>query len=221
MSDTDSFINEVTEEVRRDRLFAALRKYGWIGVVVVLLVVGGASYNEYSKAKAEAAAQAAGDAITQALSADDAQARAEALAEIEVGEGPRILAEMLRAGELYAAGDAAGAVAALAPFVGDATLDAGYRDLAVLKTAMMGAGEIAPEERISMLAGIAAPGAPYRLLAEEQIAVAQVEAGDVDAAIEGLRAIAEDGAASQGLRQRARQMIVALGGDPVIATADG
>lgn len=54
-----------------------------------------------------------------------------------------------------------------------------------------------------MLAGIAAPGAPYRLLAEEQIAVAQVEAGDVDAAIEGLRAIAEDGAASQGLRQRA------------------
>lgn len=203
MSDTDSFINEVTEEVRRDRLFAALRKYGWIGVVVVLLVVGGASYNEYSKAKAEAAAQAAGDAITQALSADDAQARAEALAEIEVGEGPRILAEMLRAGELYAAGDAAGAVAALAPFVGDATLDAGYRDLAVLKTAMMGAGEIAPEERISMLAGIAAPGAPYRLLAEEQIAVAQVEAGDVDAAIEGLRAIAEDGAASQGLRQRA------------------
>lgn len=140
MSDTDSFINEVTEEVRRDRLFAALRKYGWIGVVVVLLVVGGASYNEYSKAKAEAAAQAAGDAITQALSADDAQARAEALAEIEVGEGPRILAEMLRAGELYAAGDAAGAVAALAPFVGDATLDAGYRDLAVLKTAMMGAG---------------------------------------------------------------------------------
>lgn len=221
MSDTDSFINEVTEEVRRDRLFAALRKYGWIGVVVVLLVVGGASYNEYSKAKAEAAAQAAGDAITQALSADEAQARAEALAEIEVGEGPRILAEMLRAGELYAAGDAAGAVAALAPLVGDATLDAGYRDLAVLKTAMMGAGEIAPEERISMLAGIAAPGAPYRLLAEEQIAVAQVEAGDVDAAIEGLRAIAEDGAASQGLRQRARQMIVALGGDPVIATADG
>lgn len=220
MSDTDSFINEVTEEVRRDKLYATFRKYGWIAVVVVLAIVGGAAWNEYSKSKAEKSARAAGDALTAALSQDAPQARADALAAADLEGAPRLLAEMLRAGELYDAGDAAGAIAALAPFVGDATLDAGYRDLAVLKTAMMGAGEIAPDERISMLAGIAAPGAPYRLLAEEQIAVAQIEAGDVDAAIEGLRAIAEDGGASQGLRTRARQLIVALGGDPV-ASADG
>ncbi|WP_417250703.1 tetratricopeptide repeat protein [Celeribacter sp.] len=220
MSNTDSFIDEVTEEVRRDKLYATLRKYGWIGVVLVVGIVGGAAFNEYSKAKRANAAQAAGDAITAALGASEAAERAEALGAIDAEGGPRLLAEMIRAGELYAAGDAAGAIAALAPFVGDATLDAGYRDLAVLKTAMMGAGEISVDERISMLAGIAAPRAPYRLLAEEQIAVAQVEAGDVDAAIEGLRAIAEDGGASQGLRQRARQMIVALGGDPV-ASADG
>ena len=29
MSDTDSFIDEVTEEVRRDALFAQFRRYGW------------------------------------------------------------------------------------------------------------------------------------------------------------------------------------------------
>ena len=33
MSNPDSFIDEVTEEVRRDRLFAVFRKYGWIGVL--------------------------------------------------------------------------------------------------------------------------------------------------------------------------------------------
>ena len=40
MSDTDSFIDEVTEEVKRDRLFATMRKYGWIAVLIVLLLVG-------------------------------------------------------------------------------------------------------------------------------------------------------------------------------------
>ncbi len=32
MSSQDSFVDEVTDELRRDRLFAAFRKYGWIGV---------------------------------------------------------------------------------------------------------------------------------------------------------------------------------------------
>ena len=44
MSNPDSFIDEVTEEVRRDRLFALFRKYGWIGLVVVLGIVGGAGW---------------------------------------------------------------------------------------------------------------------------------------------------------------------------------
>ena len=30
MHDSDSFISEVSEEVRRDRLYAALRRYGWL-----------------------------------------------------------------------------------------------------------------------------------------------------------------------------------------------
>ena len=44
MSETDSFIDEVTEEVRRDKLFALFRKYGWIGIAAVLLIVGGAAW---------------------------------------------------------------------------------------------------------------------------------------------------------------------------------
>jgi hypothetical protein len=51
MSSPDSFVDEVTDAVRSDRLYAAFRKYGWIGVVVVLLVVGGAGYNEWQKAQ--------------------------------------------------------------------------------------------------------------------------------------------------------------------------
>ena len=216
MSNTDSFIDEVTEEVQRDKLYAVLRKYGWIGIVAVVGIVGGAAYNEWSKSKAEAAAQANGDAITAALTSadDDAAARAEALSAAGITGAARIVSDMVRAGELHAAGDTTGAIAALAPYTVDATLDAIYRDLAVLKTTMIGADEIAPEDRIAQLAGIASPGAPYRLLAEEQIATAQVELGDVEAAVSGFRAISQDVEATEALRRRSLQMIVALGADP-------
>ena len=45
MSNPDSFIREVTEEVRRDRLYGYVRRYGWIAALLVLLVVGGAAWN--------------------------------------------------------------------------------------------------------------------------------------------------------------------------------
>ena len=46
MSETDSFIEEVTEEVRRDKLFGYLKKYGWIAVVVVVGAVGTTAWLE-------------------------------------------------------------------------------------------------------------------------------------------------------------------------------
>ena len=58
MSDTDSFIEEVTEEVRRDRLFAWMKRYGWMVIGAVIIVVGGAGFIEYRKAQATAQYQA-------------------------------------------------------------------------------------------------------------------------------------------------------------------
>ena len=34
MSETDSFLQEVSEELRRDKLYRNMRKYGWIGVLL-------------------------------------------------------------------------------------------------------------------------------------------------------------------------------------------
>ena len=63
--------------------------------------------------------------------------------------------------------------------------------------------------RLSALTG---PGAPYRLQAEEQIAVAEVALGQTDAALKRLLLLLEDGEASTALRWRVSQLIVALGG---------
>ena len=34
----DSFIDEVTEDLRRDRLFNAFRRYGWIAILLILAI---------------------------------------------------------------------------------------------------------------------------------------------------------------------------------------
>ena len=64
--ETDSFIDEVTEEVRRDRLFALFRRFGWIALAIILIIVAGTAWREYSQAQSRAAAQAWGDAVLAA-----------------------------------------------------------------------------------------------------------------------------------------------------------
>ena len=136
MSETDSFIDEVTEEVRRDRLFALMRKYGWIGIVAVLAIVGGAAFNEWQKAKVRAASEGFGDSILAAMESDDAGA---ALAAIEGVEGAQraALLQIMIAGEAQKAGKPAEAAAALASVAQDASLPRSLRDLAQLKAVML------------------------------------------------------------------------------------
>ena len=79
MSNTDSFIEEVTEEVHRDKLFALMRKWGWLAGLIIFGLVGGAAYNEWSKARAQAQAQAFGDAVLAGLAGDANQTLLEEL----------------------------------------------------------------------------------------------------------------------------------------------
>lgn len=216
MANQDSFIDEVNEEVRRDRLFAIFRRYGWIAVLVILLIVGGAAWNEWRKATAAAEAEARGDAVFAALSVQAPEARLELLDEFNTGESADLAAliGLFRAGIDLEMGDQRQAAEDLAAVASAPQASAVYRDLASLKSILAAGTNIPPEERIAQLQGMALPGAPFRLLAEEQIALAEIERGNIDTAITQLEQIAADQTASQGLRRRALQMIVAVGGSP-------
>ena len=72
------------------------------------------------------------------------------------------------------------------------------------------------DARKAALEALSAPGAPFRLLALEQIGLMQVDAGDLDAAIATMQSVLEDAEASKGLQDRAQTLIVALGGTPVL-----
>ena len=215
MSNQDSFIDEVTEEVRRDKLYALYKKYGWIAALAVILLVGGAGWNEWRKASAEAEARAMGDALLAALADDTPEGRAAALAAIDTPEEPgrRAITQLLQASTEVEAGNIDAARAIFDQVAADAALPARVRDLAALKSVILAGSALAPEERQSRLSAIAVPGSPYRLLALEQIALAEIEAGSTDKALETLSRIAEDAEATQDLRRRVSQLIVALGGE--------
>jgi len=210
VSNPESFIEEVTEEVRRDRLFALFRKYGWIGVLGVVLIAGGAAVTEWRKASNRAAAQAFGDAVMVALEQGTAPERRAALAAVPASADRAAILNLMLASD--PTDDRAGTLAALDRVASDATLPASYRDLAVLRRVVLSGSEMLLAERRAALDPIAAPGRPFRPLALEQLAYLLVEAGDMAGAIAALQALSQDQEAPSGLRQRATQMIVALGG---------
>mgnify|MGYP001420484503 CR=1 FL=1 len=219
MSETDSFIDEVTEEVRRDKLFAVFRKYGWIGVAAVLLIVGGAAFSEWRKARDRAAAESFGDAVVAALDSDDPAARVAALDAIAAdGDGEaavrRAVTQFLAADEALKAGDRAGALTRLEALAADAALSDDYRQLARLKAVILAGASMEAAARDAALAELAQPGAPFRALAMEQQAVALMADGKTDEALALARQVLQEPDATPGLQRRVTQLIVALGGEP-------
>ncbi|MFY9212919.1 MAG: hypothetical protein WAO69_17535 [Aestuariivita sp.] len=215
MSDSDSFINEVTEEVRRDQLYGYLRRYGWIAVVVILGIVGGTAFNEYRQSQASAQAQALGDALIDALEEQDAMSRAGALAAVEVqSAGGQAVRDFLLATEQAAAGRTEDAIATLDGITENGDVADIYRQIAAFKSLTLQTDTLALEERRLSFEGLAQPGAPLRVLAEEQLALIDIEAGQIDAAIARLQSLLIDSEVTSDLQQRARQAIVSLGGDP-------
>ncbi|SFR18176.1 hypothetical protein [Poseidonocella sedimentorum] len=212
MSDTDTFIDEVSEEVRRDRLYKTMRRYGWIAVVLVLALVGGAAFNEYRKAERRAEAEALGDATLAALEAESPADRASALAALAEGDAAPVLA-LMAAAESLAAGEREDAVAALDRIATDGETSADYRQLAAFKALLLTAGTGDIEELRLGFATMAEPGNPYRLLAEEQLALLDLRAGDTEAAVSRLETMLVDAELSAGQRTRVSQLLVALGAD--------
>jgi len=208
VSESDSFIDEVTEEVRRDRLFALMRKYGWIGILGVVLIVSGTGYVEWQKARAAARAEAFGDAVLAAMDAED---RIAALAAVQADGAQVAITQLLSAGEM---GQGAEAAAALQAVAADASLPANLRALADLKAVLAAGDTMAPDTRDATLARLAVAGAPFRPLAMEQQALVLLGKGETEAAIALARQILLEPELTAGLQQRVTQLIVALGADP-------
>ena len=215
MSDTDSFLQEVSEELRRDKLYRNIRKYGWIAIVLVFIIVGAATYREYMKSQAETEAELFGTNIIDALNQTDSADRISKLKEIIApGHNSRAIVAMLLSAEAIGNEPTTLEMNGLKDVAESLSIDAHYRDLLNFKILLGSAEIMSVEERVKAYNTLSEPGNPYRLLAEEQMALIELELGNTDNAVEKISQILLDAELTSGLRNRATQMLIALGKDP-------
>lgn len=205
----DSFISEVTQELRRDRLAIAMRRYGWVVLALILLLVAGAAYREWSILHHQKQSQEFGDAILAATEGSDP---AKALEAVPVNTaGQKAVTQMLSAEAAVSAGELEAAIADFESIAGNADMSRIDRDLASLKTIMLHDSTTELAERDALLTELTAAGAPFRLLALEQKAVALVEAGRDEDAATLIRKILQEQGLTDSLRDRLTQMMMVLG----------
>lgn len=215
----DSFIDEVTDELRRDKLFGFFRRYGWIAILIILGIVGGAIWREWSLSHERQEAQAWGDAILAAQASGDPAALTKV--DPDGSSGRRALATLLAAGQWAESGGTDAAVEALRTLAGDNESDGVLKELAQLKLVMLTGSSMDAAEKDEILTRLSRAGAPFELLGLEQKAVALLEAGREEDAVTLIRQIQKKEGQSAALRQRLSDMMIVLTGEPESAAVPG
>jgi hypothetical protein len=225
-NESDSFIQEVDEGLRQDRMLALAKKYGpaLIGAFVVFIAgLGGWQLwksQRIASARAHGVEYAAAQELVQAGNLDQAKEEFARLA----GEGPRTyraMARMERAAILAEQGDLENALAEF-----DAAAEAA-RDPVMRETAQLRAAYIAAETQDFdalqvRLQPLLNSESRLSYLARELLAVEAWEAGDTELARSTLQELTLAFEAPNSMRQRAQVALSVLGAAPEASTpADG
>lgn len=211
-----NFIEEVDEEVRRDRLETLWKRFSpfIIGAVAILLlaVAGHQVWKHFEDQKAAAAGAAFSAALTQAQTGKQAEA-AQMLADLAktAPKGFAQLARFQQAAMLIDAKDVPAAIAVYDAIAADSGVEPRFRDLARYLAAFHGLDSLEPDLLRQKLAGIVADS-PWYANARELQALVDLKAGNTEAARKQLTTLADDPLVPAGLRGRAAELLAALGG---------
>tara|TARA_B110000003_G_scaffold114454_1_gene117081 strand:- start:1609 stop:2256 length:648 start_codon:yes stop_codon:yes gene_type:complete len=213
LSNNESFIQEVSEEVRRDRLYRILKKWGWIGIAVIVALVGGASFNEWNKDSKMNSARNLGDRVLSAVSNKDPIE----LKEIETSNiSQDIFIKNLLSAILLSDNKLDASKKALEEIRDLPSITKTYRELNAFKLGLLLLKEdnLTSDERFGVFEEFVEPGSPFRLLAKEQQALLLIEQGKLELAIKALSEISVDSETTASLKRRVTQLRISLGGDP-------
>lgn len=212
VSDSDSFIQEVSEEVRRDRMFRLWKRYAPAVLAGVVALVGATAFSAWrDHARTRAAQETGARLIAAGEAADPARAFLD-LADAAEG-GAATLARLRAAAEMAAAGDAAGAAQLYARIAEASDTDPAFAAFAAWRAAVLAAPQAGAAATVAALTPLTAEGGPFRLLALEARAAAHLAQGDRAAARADLDAVAADPQATETLRARVREVLTTLGAE--------
>ena len=213
MSNNESFMQEVSEEVRKDRFYRILKKWGWVGIALIVALVGGASFNEWNKDSKINSARNLGDRVLAAIASKDVID----LKEIEIKNVSQdIFIKNLMSAILFSDDKLDASKKALEEIGGIPGITKTYKDLNAFKLGLLSlkSGNLTGEERFGVFEALVEPGSPFRSLAKEQQALILIEQGKIELAIKTLVEITDDSETTDTLRRRVTQLRISLGSDP-------
>ena len=212
MAESDSFIQEVSEEVRRDKMYAVWRRYGpWLIAVIVIAVLLAAGKG-WMESRDQTRKAELGGALLAADAIDDpAEASAAFLAVAEEGEYDYPVLARLRAGAaLMQAGRLDESQEQYELIKSMEGVDPRFSELADLRIVMMRSGTMDPDEMLGILGPLTVDGSVWRLPALEYEAAAHLKKGDPEAALASLRTILDIPQLAPAAQGRARELVEAI-----------
>ncbi len=216
----EAFFREVDDEVRRDRVEQAARRYGVIVGVVVLLGLAAFGGTLWWRAHERAIAGVEGEKLIAAMSSvtagHDDEARKSIQAIVDRGaKGYAPLARLLQADLLVKDGKQAEAAAAFMKIAGDESVPQQLRDVALLRGTTLDFDKRPPAEVVSRLKPLVTPGTPWFGSAGEMTGIAYMKMNQPKQAAAMFVAITKDNGVPRSLRARVAQLAADLGAEPV------
>ncbi|WP_062011344.1 tetratricopeptide repeat protein [Aureimonas sp. AU4] len=207
----DTFIREVNEEVRRERMERLGRRYGAIAIAVAVAIVLGVGayvlwerYREGLEA-ADGTRFVEAGALIDGGKPDEARPILEALASNGVAAYPTLA--RLRLADLAQAGDPAAAVPLFDAVANDGSAPQNLRDAAAVRAAYILVDTGTLQDVRARVERLTVESEPMRYVAREAVALSAFKAGDVETARPLFQQLAEDLGTPRGIKQRAGLMV--------------
>jgi hypothetical protein len=205
---------EIDEELRRDNLLKLWQRHGKYiiaGAVVIFAAAGGfAAWRQHLDTERKAVSTRYFGALSAIGAGKNADAQKMFADLAQTGGGYALLARFEEAGLMAKTGDKAGAIGIYDSIAKSSGVDAEFRDLATLTSAMLGLPDADPKTLIAQIAPLTESGKPWRASALELTAAADLKAGDKPGALKIYKQLADDLSAPEGLRSRAAELAAAL-----------
>lgn len=221
-NETDTFVQEVNESLRQDRVLQFLRKYGMVlgaaAAAIILGLVGWVVWTQQRQQSSRAASIDFAAALRLAEQGNLNGAKEEFARLREEAPGSyRVMSRMEHAAVLQEQGDLE---AALAEFeaAADAASDPLMRDTALLRAAYIAADTQDFTALRQRLQPLAESDSRLSFLARELLGVEAWEAGETALARETFEALSLAFDAPEAVQQRAQLALAVLGPAPVAAT---
>jgi hypothetical protein len=218
--ENEAFYREVDEELRREQVSRAMRRYGVAAVILLLLFLGGVGgYLWWQQDKEERSGQQSEtlNRVFEDIAGGRTSGIDARLDEIAKNSGPgyRAAALLTKAAVAVQTGNDAAAITIYKAVAQDKDFPQPYRDLATIRETALEYDTTAPATVIERLQPLAVTGNPWFGSAGEMVAIAHLKAGKPELAAPIFAAIAKDENVPRSIRSRAREMASSLGIDAV------